>query len=98
MKVSRMAEVMGHTSTPHMSGGGLGYLYMLHSVSATPNADKFHEFKMFETHDANGTLIPIESKTEPLTSVDGVIKVPTGQGSGVIIDPDYIKTHEVFKG
>jgi L-alanine-DL-glutamate epimerase-like enolase superfamily enzyme len=98
MKVSRMAEVMGHTSTPHMSGGGLGYLYMLHSVSVTPNADKFHEFKMFETHDANGTLIPIESKTEPLTSVDGVIKVPTGPGSGVIIDPDYIKTHEVFKG
>ena len=47
---------------------------------------------------ANGTIISIESKTEPLTSVDGVIKVPTGPGSGVIIDPDYINTHEVFKG
>lgn len=96
MKVARMAETMGLTITPHMSGGGLGYLYMLHSVSATPNADKYHEFKMFDTYDANGTLIPIESKTEPLTSVDGVIKVPTGPGSGVIIDPDYIKTHTVF--
>lgn len=96
MKVSRMAEVMGLTTTPHMSGGGLGYLYMLHSVSATPNADKYHEFKMFETQDANGTTIPIESKAEPLTSIDGVITVPTGPGSGVIIDPDYIKTHKVF--
>jgi hypothetical protein len=35
---------------------GLGYLYMLHSVSATPNADRFHEFKMFQTKDANGTV------------------------------------------
>ena len=98
MQVARMAEKMGLTTTPHMSGGGLGYLYMLHSVSATKNADKYHEFKMFETSDANGTPIPIESKTEPLSSIDGIIKVPAGPGSGVIIDPEYIKSHSLFKG
>jgi L-alanine-DL-glutamate epimerase-like enolase superfamily enzyme len=80
-----------------MSEGGLGYLYMLQMVSACPNADKYHEFKMFQTKDANGTIIPIESKTEPFSSVGGVIKVPTGSGLGITIDPDYIKTHLAMK-
>ena len=80
-----------------MSGGGLGYLYMLHMVSACKNADKFHEFKMFATRDANNTLIPVESKTIPFTSIDGIIDVPTGSGLGVKIDPAYIKTHKVVK-
>ena len=94
MKVARMAEAAGKTITPHMSEGGLGYLYMLQMVSACSNADKYHEFKMFETKDANGTIIPIESKTEPFSSVDGIIKVPTGSGLGITIDPDYIKSHQ----
>ncbi len=98
MKVARMAEVCGKKIVPHMSGGGLGYLYMLHFTSACPNAGKYHEFKMFETRDANGTTIPVESKTEPFASVDGVIKVPTGSGLGINIDPDYISTHKVIYG
>lgn len=95
MKVARMAEVFGKTSSPHMSSNGFGYLYMLQLVSAMPNADKYQEFKLFTTYDANGNQIPIESKTEPFTSNDGVIKVPTGSGLGIIIDPDYIKKHKV---
>jgi len=51
---------------------------------------------MFQTKDANGTIIPIESKTEPFSSVDGVIKVPTGSGLGINIDPEYIKTHKTI--
>ena len=58
-------------------------------VSACPNADRFHEFKMFQTKDANGKFIPIESKTEPFSSVNGVMKVPTGAGLGINIDPAY---------
>lgn len=96
-QVARMADVMGQTIAPHMSGGGLGYLYMLHMVSACGNADKFHEFKMFATTDANGTVIPVESKTRPFSSIDGVIDVPTGAGLGVRIDPDYIQTHKLMK-
>lgn len=97
MKVARMVEKAGLKITPHISGGGLGYVYMLHMVSVCPAAEKYHEFKMFQTKDANGTMIPVESKAEKFESVDGIIKIPTGSGLGVVIDPDYIKTHKVIK-
>ncbi len=93
MQVARMAEAAGLRITPHISGGGLGYVYMLQMVSVCPAAAEFHEFKMFETEDANGTRVPVESKAEPFESVEGVIKAPMGPGLGVTIDPDYIKTH-----
>ncbi len=98
MKVARMAEAAGIQITPHISGGGLGYVYMLQMVSVCPAAYKYHEFKMFQTKDANGTPIPVESKAEKFESVNGVIKVPSGSGIGVTIDPDYVKTHQVFTG
>ena len=98
MKVARMAEAAGLSITPHISGGGLGYVYMLQMVSVCPAATKYHEFKMFHTRDANGTMIPVESKAEKFESIDGVIKVPSGSGLGVRVDPDYIKTHKRFTG
>jgi L-alanine-DL-glutamate epimerase-like enolase superfamily enzyme len=96
MRVARMAEATGKTVVPHLSEGGLGYLYLLHYTSACPNAGEYHEFKLFATKDANGNTIPVESKTEPFSSRDGIVKVPTGSGLGIIIDPDYIKTHKVI--
>ncbi len=98
MQVANMVEAAGLQITPHISGGGFGFLYMLHMVSVCPAAYKYHEFKMFETRDANGNIIPIESKGEPFQSIGGKIKPPTGSGLGVTIDPEYIKTHQVFKG
>jgi len=98
MQVARMAEAAGLQITPHISGGGIGYAYMLQMVSVCPAAAKYHEFKMFNHRDANGTVIPLESKAEKFESVDGVIKVPSGSGLGVQIDPDYIKTHVLFTG
>lgn len=97
MKVARMAEAAGLRITPHISGGGLGFVYMLQMVSVCPAAEKYHEFKMFETTDANGTLIPIESKAGEFESIDGVIEAPAGSGLGVVIDPDYIKTHRIVE-
>lgn len=97
MQVARMAEAAGLQITPHISGGGLGFVYMLQMVSVCPAAAKYHEFKMFETKDANGTYFPIESKAEPFESIDGIIKVPTGSGLGIRIDPDYIKTHKLVE-
>jgi L-alanine-DL-glutamate epimerase-like enolase superfamily enzyme len=91
MKVARMAEAFGKTCTPHMSGGGLGYLYMIHFVSALSNASAHHEFKGLNTN------VEFECKTSPLKVVDGKIKVPTGPGSGVEIDPDFIGKHEIVK-
>jgi L-alanine-DL-glutamate epimerase-like enolase superfamily enzyme len=96
LQVARMAEAAGAEVSPHMSANGLGYLYMLHMVAATPAAGKFHEFKMFNTRDPNGTMIPMESKGAPFTCVDGVIPAPTGAGLGIRIDPDYIKSHKVL--
>ncbi len=98
MQVANMVKAAGLQITPHISGGGLGFLYMLHMVSVCPAAYKYHEFKMFETRDANGNIVPIESTGDPFESVGGKIKPPTGPGLGVRIDPDYIKTHQVFEG
>ena len=92
MQVARMAQAFGKACTPHMSGGGLGYLYMIHFVSALANASAHHEFKGLDTN------VKFECKTSPLSVVDGKIKVPTGPGSGVDIDPDFIKKHEAVKG
>jgi len=91
MKVARMAHAFGKTCTPHMSGGGLGYLYAIHFVSALANASAHHEFKGLRTE------VQFECKTSPLLVEDGKIKVPTGPGSGVDIDPDFIKKHKQVK-
>ena len=92
MKVALMAKAFGKSCTPHMSGGDLGFLYMMHFASALPNAMPHHEFKGFRTN------IVFECKTSPLQSVNGVVKVPTGPGSGVDIDPDFIEKFQVVKG
>jgi L-alanine-DL-glutamate epimerase-like enolase superfamily enzyme len=91
MQVARMAKAFGKDCTPHMSGGGLGYLYMMHFVSALPNACPHHEFKGLRTN------VKFECKTSPLSVADGKVKVPTGPGLGVDIDADYIKKHQPVK-
>jgi L-alanine-DL-glutamate epimerase-like enolase superfamily enzyme len=96
MQVARMAEAAGLQITPHISGGGFGFLYMLQMVSVCPAAYKFHEFKMFQTRDANRNEIPIESKSGPFESREGKITIPMGSGLGIKVDPDYLKTHRVF--
>jgi L-alanine-DL-glutamate epimerase-like enolase superfamily enzyme len=92
MQVARMAAALGKSCTPHMSGGGLGFLYMMHFVSALPNAMPHHEFKGL------GTNVRFECKTSPLKVVEGKIKVPTGPGLGVEFDPAFVNKHEVVKG
>ena len=91
MKVARMAHAFGKSFVPHMSGGGLGYVYNIQLVSAVPNAGLHHEFKGLRTN------VPFECKTSRLQVVDGKIKVPTGPGFGVDLDPDWIKKHQVVK-
>lgn len=89
MRVARMAAARGLTCTPHISGSGLGYLYMMHFVSTVPNAGPYHEFKGFNQE------LPMECPTSSLDSEDGMIKVPTGPGLGVEIDPDFIRKHKL---
>lgn len=92
MKVARMAATKGYLCTPHISGTGLGYIYMMQFVSALPNAGPYHEFKGLSTD------IPFECKTSTLTPENGVLHLPQGIGSGVEIDPDFIAKHRVLKG
>lgn len=91
MRVARMGEAKGKPCIPHISGSGLGYLYMMHYVSAVPNAGPYHEFKGFNND------IPLECPTSDLKSHGGTVKVPTGPGLGVEIDPDFIAKHKVVQ-
>ena len=91
MKVARMAEAFGMPCVPHISNSGIGYLYMMHFVSAIPNAGPYHEFKGFNRS------IPLESKTSSLESRDGTITVPSGPGLGVEIDPEFVAKHKLLE-
>jgi len=91
MRVARMADALGKTCIPHMSGGALGYLYNSHFVSVLPNAGEHHEFKGYRTH------VPFECPTSSLKVEDGKITVPTGPGLGIEIDPDFMGKHVPVK-
>lgn len=91
MKVARMAATKGYLCTPHISGTGLGYIYMMQFVSAIPNAGPFHEFKGVSTD------IPFECKTSTLIPENGILHLPKGIGSGVEIDPGFIARHKLLK-
>jgi len=83
-----MAAAFGKSCTPHMSGGGLGFLYMMHFVSALSNPTPHHEFKGLKTN------VQFDCKTSPLKVAGGKIKVPTGPGLGVEIDPAFVNKHQ----
>ncbi len=89
IRVARMAAIAGKDCTPHMSGGGLGFLYVAHFASCVPNCGAHQEYKGDED------TLPVSSETSSLKSVNGLLKVPTGAGLGVTIDPDFIKKAQI---
>ena len=92
VQVARMAHAFGKQCIPHISSTGLGYVYMMHFVSSIPNSGPYHEFKEFNNE------LPYHCATSSLRSnSEGVIKVPSGPGLGVEIDPDFLKRCEVVK-
>jgi L-alanine-DL-glutamate epimerase-like enolase superfamily enzyme len=84
LRVARMADAVGMTCTPHMSGSGLGHLDVAHFVSCLPNPATHHEFK-------GNTRLPVHCDTSSLKCENGVLQVPSGPGYGVTIDPDFVK-------
>jgi len=88
MKIALMGHVMGKPCVTHMSGGGLGFLYNAIFVSALPNPFEHHEFKGYQTN------VVYECPTSTLEIVNGKMKVPTGPGLGVTIDPDFVDKHQ----
>jgi L-alanine-DL-glutamate epimerase-like enolase superfamily enzyme len=91
IRVARMAAAAGLPCTPHMSGGGLGYLYVAHFASCVPNAGPHQEFK------GTDDTLPVASDTSSLRCVGGTLKVPTGPGLGVTIDPAYVRTLRIMR-
>ena len=85
IRVARMAAAAGMKCTPHMSGGGLGYLYAAHFMSCIPNAGAFVEYK------GHPEDLPVSSPSSPLRSVRGRLRVPSGPGVGVTIDPAFVR-------
>jgi len=82
-RVARMAMAAGMKVVPHMSGGSLGYLDVVQFASWTPNIGPYMEFK-------GNASIPVSCPTSSLKSDGGIVKVPTGPGFGVTLDPDFV--------
>lgn len=89
-QVARMAAAAGLNVVPHMSGGGLGYLDVIHFASFTPNVGPHMEFK------GNASL-PVSCATSSLKCEKGQVRYPTGVGFGVTVDPDFVKKAEPVK-
>ena len=84
IRIARMAEAAGMSVTVHSSKYGAGSVYMLQFASCVPNIGKYQEY--------NGAPHKIESWCEPILEVkNGIVKVPTGPGLGITIDPELIK-------
>lgn len=89
-QVARMAAAAGLPVIPHMSGGGLGYMDVVHFASFTPNIGPFMEFK-------GNTDLPVHCPTSSLKPENGIVRCPDGPGFGVTIDPDFVKKCERVK-
>ena len=84
LRVARMAAAAGIECTPHMSGGGLGFLYAAHFASFAPAHGPHQEYKGKDD-------LPVSSPTAPLRAEKGVVRVPSGPGLGVAFDPAFLR-------
>jgi len=83
-RVARMAAEAGMSVIPHMSGGGVGYVDVLHFASCTPNIGGFQEYK--------GSIAQTGTWYDPpLRLRNGAINVPTGPGLGIAAVSDLLK-------
>ena len=83
VQVARMAEHAGMTVVPHMSGGGLGYVEVVHFASFVPNSGPYMEFK-------GNSNLPVHCESSSLRAERGMVQCPTGIGFGVTIDPAFV--------
>lgn len=86
IRAARMAEIVGRNVVPHMSGYGLGSLYVLHFAAITPNTTPYQEWK----GDKDGLPYVVTGSNAPLTPKSGIIDIPKGPGLGVEFEPSLI--------
>lgn len=92
VRVANMAAAASMECTPHISGSSVGYLYAIHFASFVPNAGEFMEYK------GKSEKMPVHCETSTLICKDGIVRVPTGPGFGIAIDPDFVKQAAVVAG
>ncbi len=84
LRVAQMAASKGFDATPHISGGGLGFLYMGIYAACCPNPGPYQEYKGLTKG------LPWESTGDKFTIKNGSMTAPNGHGIGVNFDPDYL--------
>jgi len=92
VKVARMANAAGLACTPHMSGGGLGYLYVAHFASCVEDPGPHQEYK------GNEETLPVSCTTSSLKCENGMLMAPSGPGLGVEVDPSIWRRAEKISG
>jgi L-alanine-DL-glutamate epimerase-like enolase superfamily enzyme len=90
IRVARMAHAAGLGCAPHISGTGVGMLYMLHFVSCIPNATGFQEYKSYDPD------LPVEAPPQTLVAKDGQLRCPDWPGLGLRADPAWLATATVL--
>ena len=84
IKIARMADAIGISCTPHISGSALGFLYMMQFASCVPNIGPYQEFK------GNKDKVPVSSDSSSLQPKNGIITIPKEPGLGVMYDPGFL--------
>lgn len=84
LRVAQMAAEYGLDCTPHISGVGLGFLYMGIFATCCPNLGAYQEYKGLN----HG--FPWESNGPEIEIKHGAMTAPGGVGIGVDFDPDYL--------
>jgi L-alanine-DL-glutamate epimerase-like enolase superfamily enzyme len=75
LRVSRMADVAGMPTTPHISGG-FGFVYMLHFCACAKDIGRYQEYKTGIEKYRDWFETPLEIR-------DGALTIPTGPGVGI---------------
>jgi len=86
LRVAAMAREAGIDIVPHISGKGLGSLYMAHFASVVPNTTEYQEYK----GDPDEVPYEVTGQGGRFRAVDGRLAVPTTPGFGITFDPDYL--------
>jgi L-alanine-DL-glutamate epimerase-like enolase superfamily enzyme len=89
-RVARMTAKMGGTIVPHNTQTGATSVNILQFASCTPNATPFMEYPWRRPQ------TPPTWYSPDFKIVEGKLKVPTGPGMGLAIDPDYLKAAAVI--
>ncbi len=86
LRVAAMAREAGIVIVPHISGRGLGSLYMAHFASVIRNTTEYQEYK----GDPDEVPYEVTGKGGRFKALGGRLAVPTTPGFGVSFDPDYL--------